>query len=257
MAVSITPAMKEVTVRVYGPLNDFLPPGRQQAAFAHTFGGRESVKDLVEGLGIPHPEMDLILVNGDPVAFDYVVQDGNRIAVFPRFESVDIDDVTLVRPPLEALGFVLDGHLGKLARYMRLVGLDAEWRVDASDDDIAELAVRDGRIVLTRDRGLLKRRVVSHGYWMRATAPRQQLVEVLHRFGPTLAPFTRCLRCNTELREVPKSSVESRLEPRTREYYQRFHECPGCHRIYWAGSHWHRLTQLVERTRLEAETCGS
>ncbi|MGB7218780.1 MAG: Mut7-C RNAse domain-containing protein [Vicinamibacterales bacterium] len=241
--------MKQVTVRVYGPLNDFLPPGRQQGAFAHVLKGRTSVKDFLEGLGIPHPEMDLILVNGEPVAFDYVVQDGNRIAVFPRFESVNIDDVTLVRPPHEALRFVLDGHLGKLARYLRLVGLDAEYCVDASDDDIAELAVRDGRIVLTRDRGLLKRRVVSRGHWIRATAPRQQLVEVLRRFGPTLAPFTRCLRCNTELREVPQSLVESRLESRTREYYQRFHECPGCHRIYWAGSHWRRLTRLVEGTR--------
>ena len=92
---------------------------------------------------------------------------------------------------------------------------------------------------------------------MRATAPRQQLVEVLYRFSPTLSPFTRCLRCNTELREVPKSSVQSKLESRTREYYQRFHECPGCHRIYCAGSHWQRLTRLVERTRLEAETCVS
>lgn len=209
--------MKNVTIRVYGPLNDFLPPGRLQAAFAQAFEGHDSVKDLVEGLGIPHPEVDLILVNGEPVAFDYVVRDGDRIAVFPRFECIDVGDVTLVRSPLEVLRFVLDGHLGKLARYMRLIGLDAECRVDASDDDIAELAVRDGRIVLTRDRGLLKRRVVSHGYWMRATVPRQQLVEILHRFGPTLAPFTRCLRCNTELREVPKSSVESRLEPRTRD----------------------------------------
>jgi len=182
--------MKNVTIRVYGPLNDFLPPGRLQAAFAQAFEGHDSVKDLVEGLGIPHPEVDLILVNGEPGAFDYVVRDGDRIAVFPRFECIDVGDVTLVRPPLEVLRFVLDGHLGKLARYMRLIGLDAECRVDASDDGIAELAVRDGRIVLTRDRGLLKRRVVSHGYWMRPTAPRQQFVEILHRFGPTLAPFT-------------------------------------------------------------------
>jgi len=182
--------MKNVTIRVYGPLNDFLPPGRLQAAFAQAFEGHDSVKDLVEGLGIPHPEVDLILVNGEPGAFDYVVRDGDRIAVFPRFECIDVGDVTLVRPPLEVLRFVLDGHLGKLARYMRLIGLDAECRVDASDDDIAELAVRDGRIVLTRDRGLLKRRVVSHGYWMRPTVPRQQFVEILHRVGPTLAPFT-------------------------------------------------------------------
>ena len=182
--------MKNVTIRVYGPLNDFLPPGRLQAAFAQAFEGHDSVKDLVEGLGIPHPEVDLILVNGEPGAFDYVVRDGDRIAVFPRFECIDVGDVTLVRPPLEVLRFVLDGHLGKLARYMRLIGLDAECRVDASDDGIAELAVRDGRIVLTRDRGLLKRRVVSHGYWMRPTAPRQQFVEILRRVGPTLAPFT-------------------------------------------------------------------
>lgn len=242
--------MKRVTVRVYGPLNDFLPARRRQAAFAHAFEGRESVKDLVEGLGVPHPEVDLILVNGEPAAFDRAVQDGNRIAVFPRFECLDVGDVTLVRPPFEARGFVLDGHLGRLARYMRLIGLDAEYRADASDGDIAELAAHGERIVLTRDRGLLKRRVISHGYWMRATAPREQLVEVLRRFGPTLAPFTRCLRCNTELREVPKSSVESKLEPRTRTYYQRFHECPGCHRIYWAGSHWQRLTRLVETARL-------
>ena len=124
MAVPITPAyegrpMKQVMVRVYGPLNDFLPPGRQWSAFAHAFEGHESVKDVLEGLGIPHPEMDLILVNGEPVAFDDVVQNGNRIAVFPRFESVNIDEVTLVRPPLEALRFVLDGHLGKLARCER------------------------------------------------------------------------------------------------------------------------------------------
>ncbi|OFW14078.1 MAG: twitching motility protein PilT [Acidobacteria bacterium RIFCSPLOWO2_02_FULL_67_21] len=252
MAYRSRHSMKQVTVRVYGPLNDFLPPARRQAAFAHAFEGRESVKDLVEGLGIPHPEIDLILVNGEPVAFDYAVQDGNRIAVFPRFESVDIAGVTLVRPPLGALHFVLDGHLGRLARYMRLVGLDATYLADASDDDIAALAAREGRIVLTRDRGLLKLRGVSRGYWIRATMPRQQLVEVLHRFGPMRAPFSRCLRCNAELREVPKASVESRLEPRTREYYQRFHECPRCHRIYWAGSHWQRLTRLVESTTLEA-----
>lgn len=247
--------MKQLTVRVYGPLNDFLPPGRRQAAFAHAFEGRESVKDLIESLGIPHPEVDLILVNGGPAAFDYAVQDGNRIAVFPRFASVDIGDVTLVRPPLDGIRFVLDGHLGKLARYMRLVGLDAEYRADATDDDIAGLAARDRRIVLTRDRGLLKRRAVSRGYWVRAIAPRQQLVEVLRRFGPLpLSPFRRCLCCNTELREVPKASVEARLEPRTREYYQRFDMCPGCQRIYWAGSHWQRLTRLVEEARREAET---
>ena len=241
--------MKHVSVRAYGPLNDLLPPLRQQTAFGHAFEGRESVKDLIEGLGIPHPEIDLILVDGEPVAFDYIVEDGDRIAVFPRFESINIDEVTKVRSPVSSLRFLLDGHLGKLSRYMRLVGLDAECPADAADADLAALAARDRRIVLTRDRGLLKRRAVSRGYWVRATLPHRQLIEVLHRFDPSLAPFTRCLRCNTELREVAKSSIESKLEPRTREYFHRFDECPGCHRVYWAGSHWERLTRIVESVR--------
>lgn len=239
---------------MYGPLNDFLPPARRQVAVQVSFAGPRSVKDVIEGLGVPHPEIDLILLNDESVPFDRPVQDADRIAVFPRFQTVDVSDVTRVRPrPLATVRFVLDGHLGKLAKRLRLVGLDAICPAGTSDDELADLAAREGRVLLTRDHALLKRRVVAHGYSIRDTDPHRQLVEVLQRFGPlALEPFSRCLRCNTELREVLKSLVESRLPPRTRQLYDRFQMCRGCGRIYWQGSHWMRLVHAVDAAIQEA-----
>jgi uncharacterized protein with PIN domain len=247
--------MIEVAVRVYGPLNDFLPADRRQVTWTHVVDGHPSVKDVIESLGVPHPEIDLILVNGISVPFDYALQSAHRIAVFPQFMTFDIGPLTRVRPrPLDRVRFVADVHLGKLARYLRLIGLDTAYRADADDAALAELADREGRILLTRDQGLLKRRRVAHGYFIRDTHPHRQLVEVLRRFGPLdLQPFSRCLRCNDVLREVPKSAVDSALLPRTRAHYDRFEACSGCGRIYWRGSHWKRLKHAVDAAREEAE----
>jgi uncharacterized protein with PIN domain len=247
--------MKQITIRVYGPLNDFLPRAERQSCRSYAFEGRASVKDLIERLGVPHPEIDLILVNGNSVPFGYPVQDADRVSVFPRFHALDIDGLTQVRPPPHALGsstgatarFVLDGHLGKLARHLRLLGLDTAYAADARDEELADVAAREGRILLTRDLELLKRRVVTEGYFVRETAPRRQLSEVLRRFWPLpVAPFSRCLRCNAELRAVPKSVVEARLPLRTRRYYDEFRACPGCDRVYWKGSHWSRLMHVAD-----------
>ena len=247
----------EVTVRVYGPLGDFLPAHRRQIAWRHQVDDHLSVKDLIERLGVPHPEIDLILVNGVSAPFDQAVQSGDRIAVFPRFTTFDIGTLTLVRPPsLDTTRFVADIHLGKLARRLRLLGLDTIYGIDAQDQALAELACREGRILLTRDQNLLKRRIVAHGYFIRETRPHHQLVEVLRRFGPfDLQPFSRCLRCNALLREAPKSAVEAALLPRTRQHYDRFDVCSGCGRIYWKGSHWKRLNDAIDAAREEAERC--
>jgi uncharacterized protein with PIN domain len=244
----------EVTVRAYGPLNDFLPPRCRQVSSAHVVNGHPSVKDLVESLGVPHPEIDLVLVNGVSTAFDYAVQEADRIAIFPRCTTFDIGTLTRVRPrPLEPVRFAADVHLGKLARRLRLVGLDTAWRADLDDASLAELAAREGRMLLTRDQGLLKRRAVAHGYYVRETHPHRQMVEVLRRFGPLdLQPFSRCLRCNDLLGEVPKSAVEARLLPRTRQHYDRFDACRGCGRIYWKGAHWTRLMRAVDAAKEEA-----
>jgi uncharacterized protein len=240
--------MKQITIRMYGPLNDFLPAGERQSCRSYALEGRASVKDLIERLGVPHPEVDLVLVNGNSVPFEYAVQDADRVAVFPRFSALDIAGVTAVRPPpLQVPRFILDGHLGKLARHLRLFGLDAAYRADARDEELAARAAQEGRILLTRDRALLKRSLVTHGCFVRETAPRRQLLEVLRRFGPLpLTPFSRCLQCNGELRAVPTSDVEARLAPRTRRHYEEFHACAGCGRIYWKGSHWTRLTRVVD-----------
>jgi len=247
--------MTEVTVRVYGPLNDFLPAYRRQVPWRSVVDGHPSVKDLIERLGVPHPEIDLIVVNEESVAFDYVVEDGDRIAVFPRFMSVDIAALTRVRPePLDGVRFVADVHLGKLAKHLRLAGLDTVYRRDADDAALAELADRERRILLTRDQGLLKRRRVSYGYFIREIHPRRQFVEVLRRFGPLdLHPFSRCLHCNDILREVPKSAVDGTLLPRTREHYDEFATCSGCSRVYWKGSHWKRLKLAIDAARDEAD----
>lgn len=247
--------MTRITVRMYGPLNDFLAPQRRYVSWSRQIAGHPAVKDLIESLGVPHPEADLILANGTSVPFDYAVQDGDRIAVFPHFVTLDIGTVTRVRPPaLGVIRFVVDVHLGTLARRLRLVGLDTAYRVDADDAELAEVASRENRILLTRDVGLLKRRVVTHGCFIRNTHPHRQLVEVLRRFGPlALEPFSRCLRCNAELHEVAKEAITPALLPRTREHYERFHACGSCGRIYWKGSHWTRLVRAIDAARHEAE----
>jgi uncharacterized protein len=236
-------------MRFYAELNDFLPPWRRQVAFEHVLGEHASVKHVIETLGVPHTEVDLILVNGESVDFAYRVRDGDRISVYPVFESLDISTLERVRPhPLRETRFVLDVHLGRLAGYLRLLGFDALYRNDYGDAELADLSWRERRILLTRDRGLLKRSAVSHGYLLREADPRAQLAEVVRRFdlGGMLAEFTRCMRCNGSLDPVAKEAILHRLLPKTRRYYDEFALCRDCGRIYWRGSHYEDMQRRLE-----------
>jgi uncharacterized protein with PIN domain len=244
------PSIKRAQFRFYAELNYFLPPRRQQRTVAHRFSGRVSVKDMIESQGVPHTEVDLILVNGVSKDFDYLVQDEDRISVYPVFESIDITPIVRLRPnPLREPRFVLDTHLGKLATYLRMLGFDSLYWNDAQDDVLAEISSQEGRILLTRDRGLLMRSVVTHGYYVRATDPRKQLVEVLQRFDlvDSVRPFRRCIRCNGLLHQVPKEAIRDRLPPKTREYYDEFRVCDQCGQIYWEGSHYDRMQAFIAR----------
>lgn len=235
--------------RFYAELNDFLPAEKRQRTFAHCFELSSSVKDMIESLGAPHTEVDLILVNGESVDFSYLVQDGDRVSVYPMFEAIDISPVLRVRPePLREPRFVLDVHLGQLAVYLRMLGFDTLYRNDYEDAELARISSQEGRTLLTRDRGLLKRNIVTHGYCLRTTQPRQQLVEVLRRFDllGSITPFLRCLHCNTLLETVDKADISHNLPPKTVQYYNHFRRCPGCGRIYWQGSHFKRMQQFVE-----------
>lgn len=230
--------------RFYAELNDFLPPERRQRTFAHEIRGQPAVKDTIEALGVPHTEVDLILINGQSVGFDAQVQAGDRVAVYPVFESLDIGPVTRLRAaPLRRPAFVLDVHLGKLARLLRMLGFDARYHNDLSDPELVEIALRERRIILTRDVGLLKRGEVTHGYWVRSTAPMAQAREVVQRFDlrDRAAPFTRCIACNGELAPVDKAAVRSQLPPRVAEAHETFQQCRRCGKVYWRGSHYEQL----------------
>lgn len=242
------------TIRVYAELNDFLTPDRRQRDVPYHFFVAPSVKDAVEALGVPHTEIDLVLANGAPVDFAYRLADGDRISVYPTFERLDITELTRPRPePLREIRFVADAHLGTLARYLRLLGFDTRWDAGWSDDALAAISVGERRILLTRDRGLLKRAAVTHGLCVRHESPRDQMVDVVNRLhlGRRLHPFTRCMACNGQLEDVDKALVAARLPPRTRREFNDFRRCPNCNRIYWAGSHHRRLLKLVALARAE------
>jgi uncharacterized protein with PIN domain/sulfur carrier protein ThiS len=214
---------------------------------AHSPG--QTVKDLIEAMGVPHTEVDLVLVDGRPVDFDYRLRDGERVSVYPMFEALDISSVTRVRgTPLRRTRFVADAHLGRLARYLRLLGLDTLYRNDCSDAQLVELAARERRIILTRDRGLLKRAAVDHGYLVRQTDPRLQLDEVIERFDlrRSLLPFSLCPACNGSVAPVAKEQIVARLPARTARCYEEFWRCRGCGRLYWKGGHYRALRSLVD-----------
>ena len=205
------------------------------------------MKDLIEGLGVPHTEVDLILVNGLSVDFGHSIDDGDRVSVYPVFETLDISPATLVRPrPLGEIRFVADLHLGRLAAYLRLAGLDTLYRNDWGDEGLAEIAVKERRVLLTRDRGLLMRAVVTHGYLVRETHPRAQLTEVLERFDlwGALLPLSRCSICNGLVERVAKPEVVEALPARTAQHYEDFWRCVGCGRLYWKGAHYRSLRAL-------------
>jgi uncharacterized protein with PIN domain len=240
----------QVHIRFYAELNELLPQLRRSGCVVHNLDVPASVKDVIETLGVPHTEVDLILLNGESVDFSRLVQDGDRIGVFPVFRSIDIAALTRVRAAsLGEKRFVLDIHLGRLAAYLRMLGFDVLYRNDYQDEELAQISAKEERILLTRDRGLLKRAVVAHGYLLRETYPRRQIVEVLRRFDlfESIAAFQRCVHCNALLKAAPIELVRDHLPAKTKQYYDEFHICPECSQIYWKGSHYQRMQRLIDR----------
>ncbi|PSR16475.1 twitching motility protein PilT [filamentous cyanobacterium CCP3] len=247
--------MQQLVFQFYAELNDFLASDRRQVAFTHWLNEPASVKDAIEALGVPHPEVDLILVNGESVGFDYLTQSGDRIHVYPHSKAAEITSPSLVRPdPLPQPAFVLDVHLGKLATYLRLLGFNTLYRNDYEDDELAHISSQQQRILLTQDRGLLKRSMVTYGYSVRSHVPEDQAKEVLDRFDlrGAVAPLVRCPRCNGELVAVDKAEIAGRIPPLTRLHYDEFSRCQSCGQIYWKGAHYERIQQLVDRVASSA-----
>jgi hypothetical protein len=238
-------SMAGATFRFHGELNGLLPREWRERDIAHQFREPASIKDRVEAHGVPHTEVGAISVNRTPVGFAYLLQDGDRVSVYPS-PAAGPTELPL-RPPYPRGRFVLDQHLGRLAAYLRLLGQDCAHLTVFPDDEIVRVALAEDRILLTRDRRLLMRRAVVHGGFVHATDPFEQVPEVLRRFPApeTISPFTRCLACNGLLQAVARAHIEDRLLPDTRRYYQDFKECPGCHRVFWEGSHVRRMRAWV------------
>ncbi len=241
--------MARATFHFDSELNHFLPPSKRQVRIEHFFNDRASIKDMIEALGVPHPEVDCIEVNGESVDFSYIVQDGDIINVYPISAATKISVFSQVRPkPLKIIRFVLDIHLGKLASSLRLLGFDTLYRNDYDDAELADISSSQTRILLTRDKGLLMRSIVTYGYYVRSTDPQQQIVEVLRRFDlfKSVSPFQRCLRCNGLLKTVAKETIIDELPESVVLYTNEFHRCQDCGQLYWKGSHYERLQQFID-----------
>lgn len=244
------PGPGTVTIRAYAELNDFLPRYWRQKSFQYPMNGGNSLKHLIESAGIPHTEIEVVLVNGRSVGLDATVEVGDRISLYPVFESIDVRPLVKLRPdPLRKTRFVLDVHLGKLALILRLLGFDAEFPGDVPDEELAGISAEKHRILLTRDTMLLKRSIVTHGCYIHSQDPEEQAAEVLERLDlrDCVRPFTRCLDCGSPLEPVSKESVVDRLEPLTKKYYDEFSICVECGKVYWKGSHFQPLLDLLDR----------
>jgi uncharacterized protein with PIN domain len=244
---------KEAEFRFYEELNDFLPKTKKKKTFTYSFRGNPAIKDVIEALGVPHTEVDLILVNGKSVGFNYHLQPAVHVSVYPIFESLDITPLIKLRPvPLrrqrQHLKFVLDVHLGKLAHLLRMLGFDCLYRKDYNDDEIRDISLKEKRTILTRDQNLLKAKIVTHGYWLRSTTPLEQVIELVRRFDlkSGIKPFVRCLDCNGLIKKISKTKITPPLPPAgVLSCYQEFFQCSNCKKIYWQGSHFQKMKEKI------------
>lgn len=240
--------MIAATFRFFGNLNDFLPRNQRHALIEQRMADHVAVKHPIEALGIPHTEIGAILVNRHAVGFSHHLHDGDCVEAHPP-EVIHLLPVYLpLRPPTPSpVTFVADTHLGQLAAYLRLLGFDTLYRNDYDDHELARISAEQERVLLTRDRGLLKHKLVVHGYCVRETAPRQQIVSVLRRYdlADAVQPWHRCTRCNGLIQPVAKAAILDLLEPKTKRYYDEFQQCDTCGQVYWKGSHFERIQAFV------------
>jgi uncharacterized protein with PIN domain len=237
--------MNQATFIFSSELSVFLQPQRRNIPFSYSFNQDQSVKHLIEAMGIPHTEVGIIEVNGQLKDFSYIAQDGDYIAIFHQL-ALTTHLTNKVQP--QNFQFVLDNHLGKLASHLRMLGFDCSYENTFQDDHLALISSQENRILLSRDRRLFMRKNISQGYWLRSQLPDQQLVEVLRHYNllPYIQPFTRCMKCNDLLVPVSKEAVINQLEPLTKKYFNEFSICPCCSHIYWRGSHYQKMMGFIE-----------
>jgi hypothetical protein len=247
--------MATARFRFHGELGDFLPRERREAAFDYACARAATLKNAIEALGVPHTEAALVLVNGQPATLARIVREGDAVEVWP-WEAENRGQTAISgapEPPEPRQNcalcpvFVADAHLGGLARFLRMLGYDTVHGNNLPDAEIRRLAWQERRIVLTRDRELLKCREIARGCYVHARKPEAQLREVAARYdlAAQARPFTLCLICNLPLSEIEKSLIERRLPPEVAARHHSFRRCAGCERLYWPGSHYARMRSAL------------
>ncbi|KVC28622.1 twitching motility protein PilT [Burkholderia pseudomultivorans] len=238
--------MATATFRFHGELNAFLARAQRDRAFVHACARDATVKHAIEALGVPHTEIGRLCVNGAPATLERPLDDGDRVDAYPpRAQPAP------GAPPSAEWRFIADAHLGGLAQLLRLAGFDTCYDNHYRDDEIAALAARENRIVLTRDRELLKRRAIVHGCYLHAQQPAEQLRELFVRLdlAPHMRPFRLCLRCNAPLHALDATAAAPRVPAGVRQRHRRFAACDVCRRVFWEGSHWRRMRSVVDAMR--------
>jgi len=236
-----------VSIQFHGSLVDFLPAQKRCQSLLIDCVKNRSVKDLIESVGVPHPEIDLIIVNTHPVDFSHLVHGGEKIEVYPPGTSLHLASAFHLYPSWPTPPrFILDVHLGKLAAYLRLFGFDSLYRNDYDDPELADISAREQRILLTCDIKLLMRKQINFGYCVRSRQPTEQLIEVAQRFRLKnhTDKMLRCIECNGIIKAVEKQQILSQLQPLTRQHYDEFYQCDHCGKIYWKGSHYDHMQEL-------------
>jgi uncharacterized protein with PIN domain len=242
--------MAKTTFNFLPDLDRFLSTHRKGVTFTREFKECPSIKDAIESLGVPHTEVNAIFVNDRAVDFSYLLQDGDRITVYPYTTNDKNPSILSLQPSLSKhISFVLDVHLGKLASLLRMLGFDTLYRNDYDDPELAQISAAEKRILLTRDKGVLMRSIVSYGYYVRETNPEKQAIEVLGRFNlfDRLKPFHRCIRCNGRIEPVEKAAICDRLPPQVRQSIDDFHRCNNCQQLYWQGSHFQQMENAIAK----------
>ncbi|MBE0655680.1 MAG: DUF5615 family PIN-like protein [Bacteroidales bacterium] len=240
--------LKNILFRCYAELNDFLIPDRKYKEFIIKLKTPVTVGEAIQSLGIPFSEVDLILVNSQPVSRSHRLFENDLVSLYPTFETLDISSLKdEQQPPLRETKFILDAHLGKLAKYLRMLGFDTLYQNDFEDNEIIERAARENRIILTRDKILLKSILVTHGYYVRSTEKHQQLREVVKKFDlySQFRSFTRCMTCNAELVPTEKAKIKAEVPPEVARIFTEFFYCPECRKVFWKGTHFKKMESFI------------
>jgi uncharacterized protein with PIN domain len=241
-------AMLDVSIRCYAELNNCLDRARQYMNFPLSIPDGASTSDLITAIGLRPDQIDLILVNGQSAGMNYRLSDKDRIAFYPVFERLDISSLEKIHEiPLRRPRFILDVHLGKLARLLRLLGFDALYRNDYTRDELIQKSIDEHRILLSKDEQLLKDELITHANLIRSPDPHRQINDLLQTLDlfSLAAPFTRCTLCNSMLHRIEKESVLFRIPTMTSKICDEYLLCPSCDHIYWKGTHYKRLESLV------------